>query len=78
MAPVEAVKKSKLADPNGFVNVNKETLQHVKYPNIFALGDCTNAPTSKTAAAAAAQSPILFKNLKNLINGSKDPVPAVS
>jgi hypothetical protein len=23
-----------------------------RYPNIFGLGDCTNAPTSKTAAGA--------------------------
>lgn len=32
-------------------DVDKETLQHKKYPNIFGIGDCTNLPTSKTAAA---------------------------
>ena len=40
-----------LTDASGFVEVNKETLQHVKYPNVFALGDCSSVPTSKTAAA---------------------------
>ena len=75
MRPVDAVKNSKLADPNGFVDINKETLQHKKYSNIFAIGDCTNMPTSKTAAAIAAQSQILFKNLSNLIHGTTDSVP---
>ena len=78
MRPIDVVKNSKLVDPSGFVDIYKETCQHKKYQNIFAIGDCTNMPTSKTAAAIAAQSPILFKNLRNLINGSKDKVPAVS
>lgn len=41
-----------LAHPEtGFVDVDKETLQHNSYPNVFALGDVANLPTSKTAAA---------------------------
>ena len=51
MSPYDVVINSKLADPAGFVDVNKVTTQHVKYPNVFALGDCSNIPTSKTAAA---------------------------
>ena len=43
--------KSPIVDANGFLNLNKYTLQQVDYPNIFGLGDCTNLPTSKTAAA---------------------------
>jgi len=50
MTTPDAVKDSCLADSNGFVDIDKGTLQHVKYPNIFGIGDCTNAPTSKTAA----------------------------
>lgn len=42
---------SLLTDPNGFLNLNKSTLQHVKYVNVFGVGDCTNLPTAKTAAA---------------------------
>ena len=52
MTTPDAVKDSYLADSNGYVDIDKGTLQHVRYPNIFGLGDCTNAPTSKTAAAA--------------------------
>ena len=43
--------KSSIVDANGYLSVNKHTLQHTKYPNIFGIGDCTNLPTSKTAAA---------------------------
>jgi len=42
---------SNLADKAGYLEVSKETLQHVRFANIFGIGDCTSAPTSKTAAA---------------------------
>lgn len=69
MRPFDEVRKSKLVDSTGYVDVNKETLQHKKYSNVFGIGDCTNVPTSKTAAAIAAQSGILYKNLKDVMNG---------
>ena len=40
-----------LVDQAGFLDVNKHSLQHVNFPNIFGIGDCTNIPTAKTAAA---------------------------
>lgn len=48
----KALADSPLAAENGYAAVNHETLQHLKYANVFALGDCANLPTSKTAAAA--------------------------
>ena len=39
----------------GWVDVDPQTTQHLKYPNIFSLGDASSLPTSKTAAAVAAQ-----------------------
>ena len=77
MKPVEAVNNSKLVDQTGFVNVDKETLQHKNYPNVYAIGDCTNLPTSKTAAAVAAQSEILYKNLCNTMFNTTIKVPKV-
>lgn len=59
MSSPDVLKKSPVVDAAGWVDVNKETLQHTKYPNVFGIGDCTNLPTSKTAAAVAAQSGIL-------------------
>lgn len=39
----------------GFVDVDMYTTQHVAYPNIFALGDASSLPTSKTMAAITGQ-----------------------
>jgi hypothetical protein len=69
MKPHDYIKQSRIADANGYVDVDKESLQHKKYSNIFAIGDCTNLPTSKTAAAIAAQGQILYKNLSQVMNG---------
>lgn len=57
---------------NGYVAVDSKTLQHVKYKNIFALGDCSALPTSKTAAAIASQNYILSRNLLALIQNEDD------
>ncbi|XP_074091443.1 sulfide:quinone oxidoreductase, mitochondrial isoform X2 [Macrotis lagotis] len=73
MGPPDVVRASPLADSAGWVDVNKETLQHKKYPNVFGIGDCTNLPTSKTAAAVAAQSGILDHTI-SLIMKNKQPV----
>ena len=43
-------------------------MQHSKYKNVFGIGDCTNVPTSKTAAAAAAQFLVLRDNLDALMD----------
>lgn len=66
------VKASPLADPNnrfGYIEVDKHTLQHVRYPNVFALGDATNTPNSKTGAAIRKQAPTLVANLLAARNG---------
>lgn len=63
------IRSSPLADANGWVDVDKHTLQHKKYPNIFGLGDATNTPNAKTGAAVRKQAPVLVKNLIALMQG---------
>lgn len=63
MATAEAIRSSTLADAAGFVDVQSKTTQHKKFQNVFALGDCANLPTSRTAAAVACQNKILTANL---------------
>ncbi|XP_063203209.1 sulfide:quinone oxidoreductase, mitochondrial isoform X2 [Chroicocephalus ridibundus] len=63
MGPPDVLINSPVSDQIGWVDVDKETLQHKKYPNVFGIGDCTNLPTSKTAAAVAAQSGVLDKTI---------------
>ena len=50
-APDELRQCKKLVNEAGYLEVNNETLQSTRYPNIFSIGDCSSAPTSKTAAA---------------------------
>lgn len=70
MGPLDVMKGSPLSDESGWVDVNKETLQHKSFENVFSLGDCSNVPTSKTAAAVAAESGVLKKSLFNVMNGT--------
>lgn len=57
------VRHSKLASDLGWVEVHKNTLQHVRYANVFSLGDASNVPTSKTGAAVRKQAPVVVENL---------------
>jgi sulfide:quinone oxidoreductase len=68
------IKKSPLAtaEPTGYVDVDKYTHQHVRWPNVFSLGDAGSTPNSKTGAAIRKQAPVLTKNLLAVMNG-KDP-----
>jgi sulfide:quinone oxidoreductase len=59
----EFIAASPLADESGWLQVDQHTLQHTRYDNIWGLGDCTNTPNAKTAAAARAQAPIVAMNV---------------
>lgn len=63
------LKRSPLANAAGWVEVDQATLQHVRFPDVFALGDCSSLPTSKTGAAIRKQSPVLVANLVAAIEG---------
>jgi sulfide:quinone oxidoreductase len=75
--PVEAptfLKNSLLADEKGWIDVDKYTLQHKQFLNIFGLGDASNLPTSKTGAAIRKQAPVVAKNIIALMK--KGPLKA--
>ena len=59
------VKESNLSDgtTTGYVAVDKHTLQHVRYPHVFALGDVANTPNPKSAASIRKQAPVVVTNL---------------
>ncbi|KAJ3834611.1 sulfide-quinone oxidoreductase [Lentinula raphanica] len=73
MGPLDFLKGSPIVDSAGWVSVDPATLQHTKpeYSNIFALGDCSSAPTSKTATAVIAQAPVLTENLFTVMETGK-------
>ena len=52
-----------------YVTIDQYTCQHDEYDNVFALGDCENAPHSKTAAAARKQAHVVSENLLASMRG---------
>jgi len=60
---------SGLADPMGYIPVDKHTLQPEGRDNVWVLGDGTNVPTSKAGAVAHFQADILYENILAYING---------
>ncbi|MDV6244901.1 NAD(P)/FAD-dependent oxidoreductase [Rhodococcus opacus] len=66
------IKESPLAvpdNPAGWVDVDKHTLQHNRFPDIYALGDVGSTPNSKTGAAVRKQAPVVVANLLATLKG---------
>lgn len=63
------IAESPLADDDGWVDVDPGTLRHTRYANVYALGDNSSLPTSKTGAAIRKQAPILVDHLMADIEG---------
>jgi sulfide:quinone oxidoreductase len=59
--------------PNeGWLKVDKHTLQHPDYENIFGAGDVMGVASNKTGAAVRKEAPVLVHNLVAAMEG-KDP-----
>lgn len=62
--PPDVVRQSSLADPeSGWVEVDRHTLRHPRYGNVFSLGDASSSPNAKTGAAIRKQAPVVAENL---------------
>lgn len=73
---LDVCKDSPLSNEAGWIDVDKHTLQSTKYNNVWSLGDCSSCPTSKTAAAIAAQNKVLYDNLVSFIEDPEADLPA--
>lgn len=71
LAPPQAapkfIRESSLVNDAKWLSVDKHTMQHTEYKNIFGLGDVAGLPTAKTGAAIRKQVPIVVENLMRLI-----------
>ncbi len=67
MAGVDSIANSPLAwqsgSAKGWLEVDKETLQHRRYKNVFGIGDICGIPIGKTGGSARHHAPILTANL---------------
>lgn len=55
----------------GWIEVDKQTLRHLRYPEIFGLGDVAGVPKGKTAASVKWQVPVVEDHLVAAIEGRK-------
>ncbi|MCC6868937.1 MAG: NAD(P)/FAD-dependent oxidoreductase, partial [Burkholderiales bacterium] len=55
----------------GWLEVDKGTLRHVRYPNVFGVGDIAGVPKGKTAASVKWQVPVAVDHLVAEIAGGK-------
>jgi sulfide:quinone oxidoreductase len=71
----DAVRNSDLAAKQapfaagGWLEVDKSTLQHRRYPNVFGIGDVNGTPRGKTAATVKKSAPVVAHNLAEVIAG---------
>ena len=56
-------------DTNGYVEIDKHTMQHVRYRNVFSIGDAGSSPNSKTGAAIRKQAPVVVDNIASYLSG---------
>lgn len=75
MRAPDAVKNSDLAwkdgpfAAGGWLEVDKSTLQHRRFPNVFGIGDINGTPRGKTAATIKKSAPMVAHNLVEVIAG---------
>jgi sulfide:quinone oxidoreductase len=53
----------------GWLEVDRETLRHRRYPNVFGVGDVNGTPRGKTAATVKKSAPLVAHNLVEVIAG---------
>lgn len=61
-------------DKGGFVEVDRQTLRHLRYPNVWSLGDAAATTNSKAGGALRKQTKVLARNLVAARKGK--PLPA--
>lgn len=67
MSAAQSVAESPLGwqkgSAKGWLEVDKETLQHRRYPNVFGIGDICGIPMGKTGGSARHHGPVMVGNL---------------
>jgi sulfide:quinone oxidoreductase len=60
-----------LGDALGFVTTDRSTLQSTARPNVFALGDATDLPTSKAGSVTHFEADVLTENVVRFLAGQE-------
>lgn len=65
----ELISRSGMGDAAGWFPTHRNTLQGRQLPNVFALGDATDLPSSKAGSVAHFQGEALFENVHRYLAG---------
>jgi sulfide:quinone oxidoreductase len=61
---------SALGDAGGWVPTDRDTLQHKTFERIFAIGDATDLPISKSGSTAHFEAPVVASRVASFIRGT--------
>ena len=66
----EVVEVSGLGDAGGWVPTDRATLAHRDHERIFAIGDATDLPISKSGSTAHFEAPVVASRIASLVRGT--------
>jgi len=66
----QVVEASGLGDAGGWVPTDRDTLAHRDHERIFALGDATDLPISKSGSTAHFEAPVVASRIASLLRGT--------
>jgi len=69
----KVIEDSALGDERGWVPVDKNTLKHTKFENIWAIGDTTNIPISKSGSVAHYEASVAADAIMASVKGEAPP-----
>jgi len=69
----EVIEKSGLGDERGWVPVDKNTLKHAQFADIWAIGDTTSIPISKSGSVAHYEATVAAAEIAAAVKGEAPP-----
>jgi sulfide:quinone oxidoreductase len=69
----KVIEDSGLGDERGWVPVDKNTLKHTKFERIWAIGDTTSIPISKSGSVAHYEASVAAAEISAAVNGEAPP-----
>jgi sulfide:quinone oxidoreductase len=67
------IETSRLGDERGWVRVDKNTLKHTEFEHVWAIGDATNIPISKSGSVAHYEATIAAAEIVAEVKGESPP-----
>jgi sulfide:quinone oxidoreductase len=64
------IEASGLGGPGGWIPTSRDTLQHNAHERIFAIGDATDLPISKSGSTAHFEAPVVASRIASLVRGT--------